>query len=497
MQEVSRIKKGDKKDPVNITYPQSKLNAISNANKSAIEEKNYRIPEKDNIYTRTLRINGKDREKSLHDYERYLISKNKLRYFVDQSTNEPKTVNSSRLDTNANIVTWDETMDCFSDRLLYYKDLISKQKYKNKPGTKKNGENVDLLKEDFDLEEYIKCRGPVIVAQEFFGCGARCTNDNSDLLTFNYPIKNYMNTEKNINFEEAKKLAKEAGINDEQKECDKWEILESNPAAGSILPSDDQIKKPKDEYYFKKKYKTKPLYDIYDDRITIIYNDKINNTNEHRMVIKEFYRANMNVSVKFKANLVNGSGSVKGDTAFDFIYGYFTLTNQRSLYLFQFDETKLIKAKNEFKDNKKYKETGLYKTDPENDNLNGIDIKANISAFIQGYKENNLSLASELPNYGNVTNPNEPEIVNPAIYRYLLSRGIHSLRETKSVTKKYKTNILIHKGDYKYTSSEGCLTIYSTDYTELLNLLEKNNLYGKFGIAFLFRNKLEDDFKLE
>ena len=64
----------------------------------------------------------------------------------------------------------------FKEKFTYYKYLLEGTNYTYPEVLKRNGTSDNLSNNgEFILEEYIRYRGPVVVAQEFYGCGATCT----------------------------------------------------------------------------------------------------------------------------------------------------------------------------------------------------------------------------------------------------------------------------------------------------------------------------------
>jgi|GEM_PF-2348809 len=387
-------------------------------------------------------------EDALNLIERYRICQIKFGYIMREGDRNnrkyiPKNVNDIRLannkqpnniktyqvrwDNNENILKGyvDENLDNIS---LRKKECVQKfyyYKYKIEKMAKDSGLN------DFNLYNEVVTGRQVIVAEEFFGSGALCTTsrglfDKAEINSDKKNVKKFRETlEAYINNETQKKIVTTTDLGNK---------IEDNGVENNKIRL-IRVEAP-----------SNPASDTYDDRITVFSYDSIND----RIIIKEFYRANVDVSVKYWENYFvfdekrnYPSKSTKANI-FDFIIGIFSVfKNDKSLYLFHYDE-KLINNII----------SGQY----------GDDLKTPAQKFKTLYENNTGNSDKD--------------------YRYILLNQMDNMRKTKNIDDEEKQNVLVHRGGVEYTSSQGCLTIYDGDYGIFQNLFE----YGKCGRLFLFRN---------
>ena len=263
----------------------------------------------------------------------YLDRQDKALKVNDPAVNEkPNNIKTYKNDVNPEI---------FNDKFTYYKYLTEGEQYTYPVA-------FEGMKATFDLYEYVTKRGPVVIAQEFYGCGAQCTMES---------------------------------------------------------PSPGQ-------------FGTDPEYDIYDDRITKIWSEKVNNTDI--ITIKEYYRANVDTSIRYYEN--KSFWKSVGSGVYDFIPGIFTYSG-------------LYNDKNTDEG-----EPALYLFDYKN----GIDnvTSANNKTYLSDRYVNNL-----------------------IAYNDILKQGWELRQNFPAEGGGTKKNILVHRGLADHTRSKGCLTIFNNGAT--------------------------------
>jgi len=359
---------------------------------------------------------GNNTNKAYILFEQYKSCMMKDKY-IGENINDPIVNENSN-----NIRTFSTGDPNFNEKLLYYKNLIATTGYQYPEGLKRTGTNIDLSG-DFSLEDYVKYRGPVVVAQEFYGCGAKCLGSGSKIYDTNNSIK----------FHENKNVAKKYIENNLDYLQNDYELK-----IGEVFFDKEA---PQYQYQIPIKFKTEPNTDIYNDRITKIHYVQSDN----KIVIQEFNRANVNISMKYWENLIDVPGHFKSKSTqsfvFDFIRGYFSLTKKDALFLFDSNLFELLLEDNEGDDE-------------------AIDL---LNVGINKFRYNNF------PSFGEIA-----------------GGYFDDLRKATNIDGGEKIHILIHNGGEAYTSSQGCLTIYEDDYSMFMSTFQNN----KLGLAFLFRDEL-------
>ena len=163
-----------------------------------------------------------------------------------------------------------------------------------------------------------------------------------------------------------------------------------------------------------------PINDKYDDRMTVILKN-----NKDEIEIHEFYRANVDTSIKFPSVRSGKNKPIEADE-YDFIVG-----DHRGKYkaLNIFDSRRIEDIKD--------KDTRIkMETEYKNNSLKYTDVKKNLE-----------------------------------------------IRTVRSINSGSQRWINEHEGYKSYTYSKGCLTIISYDYPEFIKLLTTNSL----GKLYLFR----------
>jgi len=299
-----------------------------------------------------------------------------------------------------NIKTYTEGTDEFYNKFIYYSNKIntipyvydSEEKfYYRDKYIQYSATETGNLTQGLDLKKYVKQRGPVVVAQEYYGSGVLCT-----------------------------------------------------------MPC---IVEDKDKKIYK--YITQPEFDAFDDRITKIYHDK----NSDKIIIQEFYRANVDVSIGFKESIDailegNGKGLSTHAGAFDFIVS--TYQGKNALRLFHYEKTWEL--------NETYKNNTF---------------KKRVLEYIYNHYVNNSvpPIAEDFPKVEK----------QPRKGDYNFTQEFGELVTTKNIDEGKKMCILVHiAGADRRTGSLGCLTITYNDYPTFINTFE---MY-KFGMLFLFRDPL-------
>jgi len=353
-------------------------------------------------------------------FEKYKACKNKVKY-VEKKINVQEIENN-----NDHIITIEQGMVGFAEKLDYYKKLIEKTGYQYPEGLKRNGTETDLSSDTanplkFKLEEYIQFRGPVVIAQDFHGLGAKCLGSGSKYYDTKVKVKTDVAAETFI-------------TNNKLRSIENTHEMKIVGITG--------------EKEIELQFKTDPKFDVYEDRITSIHYDD----ERSLIVIREFNRANVNVTMKYFENLVDLPGDERSLSTYsfkvDFIPGIFSKiekqTHKRSLFLFDYNQFDII---------------------------NDSDQK---NEAIDNYKKNSFTNYDEL-----ITG------------KY----GFGNLRTAfKNIDDGDKKNILIHTGGLNYTSSQGCLTIFEDDYLIFINedISANNKIFkdNKLGLAFLIRGKI-------
>jgi len=263
--------------------------------------------------------------------------------YVESNVNS-KTVNN----LSTNIITYKEGDELFSERFSYYKELIATKNYKNPEGVKRKDSDIEL-QEDFDLEEFIRYRGPVVVAQEGLGGGARCVPKYGMDHIGGFKNKDGLYTENNfINKNNILGLKKNYRFSlSNSTKLSKYNWLDTEKRKSVI-----RYETTRYGYFY-----TDPEYDVYDDRITKIFCDDNN-----KKVIQEFNRGNVDVSIKYWENTIRETKCKStAEEVYDFVCG----VSDKTKKLFTFDNKLFnnIDKENRLIVTKKFNENNFTKSD--------------------------------------------------------------------------------------------------------------------------------------